>query len=115
MTKEDSLEKRFNKHPERRINGNVSLDEEFISLLENDSELDGLIKTDIDNSGDPGSIYTIIISKLGLLEFSDIKILLSDYVSSNFWISLGSDKQLKFIEITLKSCEENEQKALESI
>ena len=49
------------------------------------------------------------------MEFSDIKILLSDYVSSNFWISLGSDKQLKFIERTLKSCEENEQKALESI
>ena len=115
MTLTESLRNRYNKHPESSINGNTSLDDEFISLIENDSELGGLIKKDIDNSGDRSSIYQKIISKLSLLEFSDIKTLLSDYVSSNFWISLGSDKQLKFIERTLKSCEEQEQKALESI
>ena len=115
MTLTKSLINRYNKHPETSINGNISLDEEFISLIENDSELGGLIKKDIDNSGDPSLVYTKIISKLGLLEFSDIKTLLTDYVNSNFWNSLGSEKQLEFIERTMESCEEQEKNALETI
>ncbi len=113
MTLTESLQNRYNKHPETSINGNISLDEEFISLIENDSELGGLIKKDIDNSGDPSWGYTKIISKLSLLEFSDIKTLLTDYVNSNFWNSLGSEKQLEFIERTMESCEEQEKNALE--
>lgn len=115
MTLPESIKNRFNKHPEPSINGNTSLDDEFISLLGNDSELDDLIKKDIKNSGDPSSIYTQIISKLGLLESLDIKTLLTDYVSSNFWNSLGSEKQLEFIDRTLESQEEKEQKGLETI
>jgi putative DNA primase/helicase len=115
MTKEHSLEKRFNKHPELGLNSKTSLDDEFISLIISKPDLDGLIEKDVDNSGDPSSIYSDIISKLGLLEFLDIKTLLTDYLSSNFWISLGSEKQLEFIERTLEICEEKEQNALESI
>ena len=94
MATEDLLENRFKQHPEFSINGNTSLDDEFISLIRADQELDGLINKDVDNSGDPSLIYTKIISKLGLLEFLDIKTLFTDYVSSNFWNSLGSGKQL---------------------
>src|SRR5208283_3638064 len=115
MTTEDSLEKRFNKHPEPSINGTTSLDDEFISIIEDNLELGGLIKKDIDKSEDPSSIYTKIISKLGLLESLDIKTLLTDYVSSEFWKSLSSEQQLEFIERALESQEENEQNALEEI
>jgi len=58
MTLTESLRNRYNKHPEKSINGNINLDDEFISLIENDSELCRLIRTDIDNSGEPSSIYT---------------------------------------------------------
>ena len=115
MTTEDSLEKRFNKHPEPSINGITSLDDEFISIIRSKPDLDGLIEKGIDNSEDPSSIYTKIISKLGLLESLDIKTLLTDYVSSEFWNSLGLGKQLEFIDRTLESQEEKEQNALEEI
>jgi putative DNA primase/helicase len=112
MTSTKSLRNRYNKHPELSMSGNASLDEEFISLIENDSELDDLVEKDADKSSD---IYIKLVSKLGLLESQDIKPLLTDYLSGEFWDSLGSDKQLEFIERTLKICEEQEQKALESI
>jgi len=116
MTLAESPEARFNKHPETSINSkNTSLDDEFISWIQNYPELDGLINTDIDKCMDPCSIYIKIISKLSLLESPDIKILLTGYVNSTFWDSLGSEKQSEFIETALAIQEEKEQDAIGTI
>jgi putative DNA primase/helicase len=111
MTWTEDLENRFNKHPETSINGGVSLDEEFISLLQNNQELYGLIEKDADKSRDD---CIKIISKLCILEFSEITSIITDYGNSKFWDSLGSEKQLEFIETIFAIQEEKEQDVIES-
>lgn len=115
MATEDSLENRFNKHPETSTNGNTSLDDDFIYILQQDPELGNLINKDIDKSRDPASIYTKIIPKLSLFEPPEIKKILTSYVSSKFWRSLSSEKQSEFIDNVLSIQEEKEQKGLEKI
>jgi len=81
----DSLENRFNKHPEISTNCNTSLDDEFIYLIRSKPDLESLLSMDINECTDPRLRYTEIISKLDLLESVEIKKLLDDYVSSQFW------------------------------
>jgi hypothetical protein len=107
MATEELLKTKFNKHPEYSINGNTSLDDEFISLIICKPELNGLINTEINKCMDPFSIYIEIILKLAILESADIKTLLTDYINSQCWNSLDSDKQLEFIENSLSIQEDN--------
>jgi hypothetical protein len=111
----ESLETRFNRHPEFSINGNTSLDDEFLHMMANDHELDLLIAKEIDRSLNPYIIYSQIIIKLCILESQDIQMLITDYKPSEFWDSFNPAERREFIEKTLFVQEEKEQGALESI
>lgn len=111
----ESLETRFNQHQEFGINGNTSLDDEFIDMIRRDSELDCLFKKDRDQSINPCSSYAQIIIKLCIFDSQDIETLITDYQPSQFWDSLDSAKRRELIEKTLSIQEEKEQEALESI
>ena len=115
MATEDLLKIRFNKHSEFGINGNTSLDDEFIDMIRRDSELDCLLKKDLDWSINPSNIYAQIIVKLCLFESHDIETLITDYKPSRFLDSLDPMKRREFIEETVAIQEEKEQDALEAI
>ena len=115
MATEDLLEIRFNQHPEFGINGNTSLDDEFIDMIRRKPELDCLLNKDVDWIINPQVIYSIIIAELCILESQDIETLITDYKSSKFWDSLDPAKRREFIEKTLFIQEEKEQEALKSI
>jgi len=115
MATEKSLKNKFNKHPELSINGNTSLDDEFMYIIENNPELDCLIATDTDRSINPCLIYKQIIIKLCVFKSPDIATLITDYKPSKFWGSLNLAKRRELIEKTLFVQEEKEQEALEAI
>lgn len=115
MATEELLKTKFNKHPEFSINGNTSLDDEFLYMIVNDPHLDCLINMDIDKSTDPLSIYVELIIKLCIFEAQDIETLITDYKSSKIWDSLDPVERRELIDETLSIQEEQEQEALESI
>jgi hypothetical protein len=115
MVTEESLENRFNQHPETSINGNMSLDDEFMHMIANDPELDFLINMDVDRNINPCSTYMQIIIKLGIFEFQDIETLITGYKNSKFWNSLDQAKRRELIQKTMAIQEEKEQDAIEKI
>jgi len=115
MDTQDLLEIRFNQHPEFGINGNTSLDDEFIDIIRRKPELDCLLNKDIDWIINPQVIYSIIIAELCILDSQDIETLITDYKPSKFWASLDSAKRRELIEKTMFLQEEKEQEGLESI
>ena len=57
MGTEELLRARFTKHPEKSVNGNTSLDDELISLISDDPDLDRIFNTDFDKCMDSKSTY----------------------------------------------------------
>jgi hypothetical protein len=105
----------FNKHPEFSINGNTSLDDELIYMIQGDKELCRLIETDINRCINPSSTYAQLIIKLCIFEFQDIETLIADYKPSKFWDSLDPAKKRELIQKTIAIQEEKEQDSIEAI
>src|SRR5208337_509417 len=114
MTFPESLETRFNKHPETSINGNTSLDDDFTHTIATEPELACLLKIDIDRSLNPQIIYSKTIIKLCIFESQEIETLMTEYKPSEFWDSLNLAERRELIEKTLFIQEQKEQEALES-
>jgi hypothetical protein len=108
------LLERFNRHPEQAAGSNVSLDNEFVSLIIQDSELDGLINTNFDGCGYPENLYKKIILKMAILEIQDILIILEDYIPSNYWNAFDTAEKAAHVGKILSNEEEQEAKAIET-
>jgi len=114
LTVSDKLRQRFNLLPEKAIESKSSLDEEFISMILGDSEIEMLINTDPDTCTQPRLIFKTLVIKLCIFESSDIEQILTKYSRGKFWNLHDLKSKLTFIEQILYGKEKEEQKALET-
>jgi hypothetical protein len=109
MTSAEWLRKRFNKLPEKSVDGNISVDEELISLILSNPNLDTNININPDQSVYPHIVYKKIISDLVILDPIDIAKIITTYVGGLFWEQMDDTRQLEVISKIVNETDEKTQ------
>lgn len=113
MTSSEWLRKRFNKLPENSVDGKISVDDELISLIISNPDLDTHININPDQVVYPALVYKNLILCLGLLDATDIEKIITVYVGGTLWEQMDHTRRREVISKVLVDTEEKQTKTEE--